>query len=306
MEKKDVAIIGAGAAGLTAALYASRSGMNVTVLDESGSGGQVLQIDNLENYPGLFPAINGITLMDNMQKQAESFGAEILQAEVFSIDKKGCDFYIKSSQSEIVSSSLIIATGAEHSKLNIPGEEEFTGRGVSYCAVCDGPFFKNKTVTVVGGGDSACTEALYLSNIASKVHIIHRRDQFRTASVIKDRILENEKITVHYNSVVTEIKGEGKVESVMIQDVLSKDVTELSTDGVFIFVGMVPRTTLIEMIKKDENGYYITDEKMGTVIPGLFIAGDVRSKPLRQIVTAASDGAIAGFEAAEFVKKSHG
>lgn len=302
MENKDVVIIGAGVAGLTAALYAARSGMKVSVLDELGGGGQVLQIDNLENYPGVFPAVNGTDLIETMMNQAESFGAEILQAEVFSIDKKGNDFYVKSSEGEFVSPSLIIATGADHSKLNVPGEEQFAGAGVSYCAVCDGPFFKDKTVVVVGGGDSACTEALYLANIASKVHLIHRRDQFRTAQVVADRIAKNEKITVHFDSVVKEIRGENKVQSVLLKNVKTEELSELETDAVFIFVGMVPRTSLVEMIKKDNGGYYITDEKMATAVPGLYIAGDVRSKPLRQIVTAASDGAIAGFEAAEYVK----
>lgn len=302
MENIDVVIIGAGIAGLSAALYAARSGMKVSVLDELGGGGQVLQIDKLENYPGVFPAVNGTDLIETMKKQAENFGAEILQAEVFSIDKKCNDFYVKSSKGEFISKALILATGADHSKLKVPGEEELAGRGVSYCAVCDGPFFKNKTVVVVGGGDSACTEALYLANIASRVHLIHRRDQFRTAQVISDRIAANEKITVHFDSVVKEIKGENKVQSVILQNVKTEQLEELETDAVFVFVGMVPRTSLIEMIKKDPAGYYITDEKMSTAIPGLYIAGDVRSKPLRQIVTAASDGAIAGFEAAEYVK----
>lgn len=303
MENKDVVIIGAGVAGLSAAVYASRSGMDVAVLDEIGGGGQVLQIDNLENYPGIFPAVNGSDLIHTMISQAENFGAEIIQAEVFSIDKKGNDFYVKSSKGEFVAPTLILATGADHSKLNVPGEEELSGRGVSYCAVCDGPFFKNRKVVVVGGGDSACTEALYLANLASEVHLIHRRDQFRSAQVVAERIAKNEKITVHFDTVVKEIKGDGRVQFVQLENVKTGQLSELATDAVFVFVGMVPRTSLLEMIKKDKAGYFVTDEKMCTAIPGLYIAGDVRSKPLRQIVTAASDGAIAGVSAAEYVKE---
>lgn len=302
MEKKDIVIIGAGVAGLSAALYAARSGMKVSVLDELGGGGQVLQIDNLENYPGIFPAVNGADLTQTMIKQAENFGAEILQAEVFSIDKKANEFIIKSSKGEFISSALILATGAEHNKLGVPGEDELTGAGVSYCAVCDGPFFKNRTVCVVGGGDSACTEALYLATLASEVHLIHRRNEFRTAKVIADRIEESEKIKVHFDTVIKEIKGEGRVQVALLQNLKTNQETLLPTDAVFVFVGMSPRNSLLEMLSKDKAGYFVTNEKMATVIPGLFIAGDVRSKPLRQIVTAASDGAIAGFSAAEFVK----
>lgn len=302
MENRDVLIIGAGVAGLTAGLYSARSGMKTLILDEMGGGGQVLQIDNLENYPGVFPAVKGTNLVETMQSQAKSFGAEIVQAQVSSIDKKGTQFIVKTVNAEYSGSALILASGADHSKLGVVGEKEFSGCGVSYCAVCDGPFFKNRTVVVVGGGDSACTEALYLANIASTVHVIHRRSQFRASKVVADRVLNHEKITVHFNSTVKEIKGQGAVKSVILEDTETHALTELPTDAVFIFVGMVPRTNLFEILKKDKAGYIITDEKMATAVPGLFIAGDVRSKPLRQIVTAASDGAIAGFEAAEFVK----
>lgn len=302
MEQTDILIIGAGVAGLAAGLYAARSGMKVYILDEAGAGGQILQIDNLENYPGIFPAVNGADFTDTMKNQAEAFGVKIIQTSVSSIDKKGNLYSVKTSSEEYSAPAVIIASGAEHSKLNVPGESEFAGRGVSYCAVCDGPFFRNKNVCVVGGGDSACTEALYLADIAAHVDLIHRRNQLRTQKTNADRIFANEKISVHFDSTIKQINGSIKVESVTLNNVKTGEETELKTNGVFIFVGMVPRTTLLEILPKDASGYIVTNEKMETAIPGLFVAGDVRSKPLRQIVTATSDGAIAGFFAAEYVK----
>lgn len=301
MENKDIVIIGGGVAGLSAGLYASRSGMDSVVID-AGGGGQVLEIYNLENYPGIFPAENGTELIENLTKQAKSFGAKIVYSEVLSIDKKNNLFFVKTSKAEFVAKAVIYATGAAHSKLGIPGEEKFAGAGVSYCAVCDGPFFKNKKVVVVGGGDSACSEALYLSELASHVDLIHRRNELRAANSIAKKILENQKITVHFNSVVKEIVGEEKVSGINIENVETKQTSRLETDAVFIFVGMEPRTELLEILEKDENGYILTDEKMATSVPGLFIAGDVRSKPLRQIITAASDGAIAAISATEYIK----
>lgn len=301
MESKDIVIIGGGVAGLSAGLYASRSGMDSVVID-AGGGGQVLEIYNLENYPGIFPAENGTELIENLTKQAKSFGAKIVYSEVLSIDKKNNLFFVKTSNAEFTAKAVIYATGAAHSKLGIPGEEKLAGAGVSYCAVCDGPFFKNRKVVVIGGGDSACSEALYLSNIASHVDLIHRRNELRAAKSITEKVLENQKIEVHFNSVAKEIIGEEKVSGINIENVETKQISLLETDAVFIFVGMKPRTGLLETLKKDENGYIITDEKMATSVPGLFIAGDVRSKPLRQIITAASDGAVAAVCAAQYIK----
>lgn len=301
MESKDIVIIGGGVAGLSAGLYASRSGMDSVVID-AGGGGQVLEIYNLENYPGIFPAENGTELIENLTKQAESFGVKIIYSEVLSIDKKENLFFVKTDKTEFVAKSVIYATGAAHSKLGIPGEEQLAGSGVSYCAVCDGPFFKNRRVVVVGGGDSACSEALYLANIASHVDLIHRRNELRAAKSIAEKIFSNSKIDVHFNSVAKEIVGKEKVSGINIENTQTKQIFLLETGAVFIFVGMEPRTSLLETLKKDENGYIITDEKMATSVPGLFIAGDVRSKPLRQIITAASDGAVAAVCAAKYVK----
>lgn len=302
MIETDLIVIGAGPAGLSASLYASRSGASTILIDQMGAGGQVTQIDRLENYPGVFPSVSGSDFIKTMLEQSKSFGVQTIFASVNSIDKKENNFLIKTGSEEYLSKSLIYATGAEHTKLGIPGEDTFFGRGVSYCAVCDGPFFKGREVAVIGGGDSALCEAFYLSNIASKVHLIHRRNQFRAAQSIINKINSSKNIEVHYSNIVKEIKGMQTVDSLLLENVETKEILSLKVDAIFIFTGMKPRTQLLEILPKDKNGYIITDEKMQTLIPGLFVAGDVRSKPLRQIVTATSDGAIAGFMAAEYIK----
>lgn len=302
-EKFDYVIIGAGCAGLASAQYAARGGLSVLVLDLAGAGGQVLQIADLENYPGVFPAVDGATYMMTMQKQAESFGAKIVQAQVLSIDKTGGSFLVKTKKASYEATCLCIATGAIHRNLEVPGEKELSGRGVSYCATCDGPFFRNKKIVVVGGGDSACSEAIYLSTISSDVSIIHRRDKFRAQQAVIDKMLEAGVKPV-YDSVVKSINGQGRVQSVTIENVKTGEQTELSTDAVFIFTGMLPQTDLVEMLPKDPSGYILTDENMETSVPGLFAAGDVRSKPFRQVVTAVSDGAIAAHVASERIRNA--
>ena len=302
-DKFDYVIIGAGCAGLASAQYAARGGLSVLVLDVAGAGGQVLQIADLENYPGVFPAVDGATYMMTMQKQAEAFGAKIVQAQVLSIDKTGASFLVKTKKASYEATCLCIATGAIHRNLEVPGEKEFSGRGVSYCATCDGPFFRNKKIVVVGGGDSACSEAIYLSTLSSDVSIIHRRDKFRAQQAVIDKMLAAGVKPV-YDSVVKEIKGSVKVESVIVENVKTGEVTELSTDAVFIFTGMLPQTDLVEMLPKDPAGYILTDENMETSVPGLFAAGDVRSKPFRQVVTAVSDGAIAAHIASERIRNA--
>ena len=301
MKKYDVAIIGAGAAGLSAGLYSARSGMKTVIFDKS-AGGQTLEIDQLENYPGIFPAVNGSAYINTLLEQTKFFGAEIILKNATYIDKKNSFFIIQTPDETYESTALIYATGAEHTHLDIPGEKDLYGKGVSYCAVCDGPFFKGKNVTVIGGGDSACSEAIYLSGFVNHVDLIHRRNDFRAAKVLSERVLKNDKITVHFESVVKEIRGKNSVDSVLIENTSTGETKTLETSAVFIFAGMKPRTDLLENLKKDKNGYFITGENMETMIPGLYIAGDVRAKPLRQIVTAASDGAIAAFSAQEFVK----
>lgn len=304
MENKvfDFIIIGAGPAGLAAAQYASRANIKTLLLDESVPGGQVLNIFNFENYPGLFPAINGATFVENAKQQALSFGTQIVQTSVSSVDKVKDNFVVETRDGSMSAPALLLATGAEHRKLAVPGEKEFAGRGVSYCATCDGPFFRNKNIVVVGGGDSACDEATYLATLSEHITMVHRKSQFRAQKAVADRVLANKNISVKFNTVVSEIRGDKKVTSVIIADAVTGVQSEIPADGVFIFVGMIPRTSLFQMLPVDENGYIKTDENMHTIIPGLFAAGDVRSKSFRQVVTACADGAIAANEAAKYIR----
>lgn len=301
MNTYDYIIIGSGPAALASAQYAARAGLNTLVLEGDAPGGQVTQIFDLENYPGVFPMVNGTDFIMNMRSQAESFGAHFVSARAESLDKKGELFSIRSKADEYLAKCVCIATGAVHRNLEVKGEKEFSGRGVSYCAVCDGPFFRNKKIFVVGGGDSACSEAIYLSTLSKDVSIIHRRNQFRAQKAVIDKMLAAGVKPV-YDTVVEEIKGSSKVEKLLLKNVKTGEFSEVDADAVFVFTGMIPQTDLIEMLKKDESGYIITDEKMETMIPGLFAAGDIRSKSFRQIVTAVSDGAIAANTAAEKIR----
>ena len=298
----DFIIIGAGVAGLAAAQYAARGGLKTLVLDLSIPGGQALTIPTLENYPGLFPAVSGTDFCQNMKSQAESFGAQIVQTTVKSIDKVENTFRVETIKEKYLGYTVLIATGAGHRKLNVKGEMELEGRGVSYCATCDGPFFRNRKIFVIGGGDSACDEAMYLSTLSDDITLVHRRDELRAQKAVADRLLANEKVKVLFNSKVKEIKGEGRVQSIEIENVQTGDVTEYPADAVFIFAGMNPVTELVEMLPKDEAGYIKTDDNMQTLIPGMYAAGDIRSKSFRQVVTAVSDGAIAAHSAGEFVR----
>lgn len=291
-EKYDYIIIGAGVAGLASAQYAARGGLNTLVLDVAGSGGQVMQITELDNYPGVFPTLDGPTFIQTMEEQTKAFGAKIEMVQVTAIDKKDNNFIVTSRKKLYQAPYLCLATGAIHKTLGVSGEAEFTGRGVSYCATCDGPFFRNKKIVVVGGGDTACAEATYLSTLTSDLHIIHRRDKFRAQKALVDKML-SKNVQPIYDTVVKSINGSAKVESVTLENVKTKEETTLPADAVFIFTGIQPQTDLVDMLAKDECGYIKTDENMETSMPGLFAAGDVRSKPFRQVVTAVNDGAIA-------------
>lgn len=293
----DFASIGAGPAGMAAVLYAARSGLKSLALDFN-SGGQALSIASLENYPGVFPSVNGFDFINSMRSQAENFGAIFFHANVRALDKIGSTFFLETDKEKFAAKSVLIATGAEHKKLGVPGEKEFSGRGVSYCATCDGAIFRDKNVFVIGGGDAACDEAVYLSAIARHVTIVHRRDEFRAQKTLEQRVLQNKKISVIFDSVVKEIIGEEKVKSILLENVKTAARTNFECDAVFISIGMKPCTEIFSTLQKDSGGYIITDENMRTKIPRLYAAGDVRAKTLRQIVTAASDGAIAAFCAA--------
>ena len=297
----DYIIIGAGAAGLASAQYAARGGLKTVVLEGIVEGGQIMQITELENYPGIFPSCSGVDFIKTMKEQTLAFGAQIHNVNVSSIDKTSNQFVIKTKDKIYKSKCLLIATGAVHKQLEVPGEKELSGRGVSYCAVCDGPFFKNRNIVVVGGGDSACSEAIYLSSISDKVSIVHRRDSFRAQKAVVDKML-NSGVKPIYDSVVQSINGSVKVESVTLKNVKTGQTSDVPCDAVFIFTGMTPQTSLVEMLAKDENGYIKTNENMETAMPGLFAAGDVRSKSFRQIVTAVSDGAIAANSAKHYIE----
>ncbi|MCM1322166.1 MAG: thioredoxin-disulfide reductase [Bacteroides sp.] len=297
----DFISIGGGVAGLAAAQYGARANLKTLVIESGMYGGQALNISALENYPGIFPPAQGNSYIENMKKQAEAFGARCIQAAVLSVDKTGGMFSIKTSDETLHAYAVLIATGAARRKLNVPGEDMFSGRGVSYCAACDGPFFRNKKIAVIGGGDSACDEAEYLSTISPSVTVIHRRGTFRAQKSLAERVMKNPRISVLFDTIVTEIRGTDKVHSLIIQNTISGTEQELPADGVFIFAGMEPRTALFETIAKDQNGYIITNERMETNIPGLYCAGDVRSKPFRQLITAAADGATAAHCAGEYI-----
>lgn len=313
----DLLIVGGGPAGLTAAQYGARANLKVLVIEQLAAGGQALLIDVLENYPGNAPLFDeagkkiaepksGYDFSQDLRYQAETFGASFLSESVTSIKKDSGFFTVSLSGGGTRSAAaVIIATGASHRLLDIPGEKEFTGRGVSYCATCDGAFFKNKKVFVVGGGDAACDEARYLSRLTNQVVLIHRRDSFRAQKALVQRTLENPNIEVRYNTVIKEIKGEMKVKSVILEDTRTGEKREEAADAVFVFAGTIPRTSLVSSdglnAALDEGGYIITDQKMAANIPGLFAAGDVRSGAFRQVVTAAADGAVAAHSAAAYI-----
>jgi thioredoxin reductase (NADPH) len=307
MESKyDLVIIGAGPAGLAAAQYGARANLRTLVLEELAPGGLTLVIDKLENYPGILEPVSGYDLAQTMEKQAEGFGAEFRSASVESMEKRGGGFTVATTEGSFEAEAVIVATGAKHRKLGIPGEERLVGRGVSYCATCDGPFFKGKRILVVGGGDSACDEAMYLSNLSDKVTMIHRKDRFRAQKALAERVISNPRIQVAFDTVAEEILGANKVESVRLRNLATGSVEERGFEAVFVFVGSDPATGVVPASVLDENGYISTDERMETSIPGLFAAGDVRVSPFRQVITACSDGAVAAHAASQYIDEMRG
>lgn len=298
----DTVIIGAGPAGMTAALYAARSNLKVALIERGIPGGQMNNTSDIENYPG-YANISGPDLAEKMFEPLENLGVEHLFGQVERIEDLGATKKIVTDDGEFEAKTVVIATGSNHRPLNVPGEEELNSRGVSYCAVCDGAFFRNKEVVVVGGGDSAVEEALYLSNLVSKVTIVHRRDELRAQKILQDRAFAKDNIEFIWDSVVTEIKGERKVSSVEIRNVKTEEISSISADGIFIYVGMIPQTNdFTDLGITNSSGYIPTNEKLETTIPGIFAAGDVREKEIRQVVTATSDGAIAAQGAYSFVE----
>ncbi|MCD7779977.1 MAG: thioredoxin-disulfide reductase [Candidatus Gastranaerophilales bacterium] len=299
----DVIILGAGPAGFSAAVYAARGNLKTAILDINMFGGQPSNYLELENYPG-FSLISGFELMEKFEEHSDKFGAEKFpMAEIQKINLIPEIKIIETNDTIFKAKTVIIATGAQAKKLGIPGENEFKGRGVSYCAVCDGAFYKDKTTVVVGGGNSAIEEAVYLTKFAKKVYVIHRRDELRADKIIQERAFNNEKIEFILNSVPLEIRGSNTVEQILLENLKTNEKFELNTDGVFPYIGFSPNVdSLNGQVKQNSQGFIETDVNMQTSIKGVYAAGDVRNTPLRQVITAAADGAIAACSAVKYIE----
>ncbi len=304
----DVIIIGAGPAGLTAALYAGRARLSTLMIEKAREGGQIVNTAEIANYPGSLETESGPTLIDRMEAQVKHFGAETVIDSVEAVELAGEIKTIKCLSETYQAKSVIIATGAYPMSIGCPGEFDFVGRGVSYCATCDGAFFTGLEVFVVGGGDSAVEEAVFLTKFAKKVTLIHRRNELRAAKSIQEKAFSNPKIHFMWDSVVKELSGDGLLEKMVTENVKTGELTEYHADpedgtfGVFVFIGYRPQSALYEKQIEMENGYIITDEDMHTSLPGVFAAGDIRRKSLRQVVTAAADGAIAAVQAEKYIE----
>lgn len=302
IKEYDVIIVGAGPAGMTAAVYASRANLSTIMIERGMPGGQMANTADVENFPG-FDLITGPDLSTKMFSHAQKFGAEYAYGDIKNITVEGDDKIVDLGDKQLKGKAVIIATGAEYKKIGVPGEAELGGRGVSYCAVCDGAFFKQKNLVVIGGGDSAVEEGVFLTKYADKVTIVHRRDTLRAQKILQERAFKNDKIDFIWNSTLKSInEKEGKVGSVTLIDNDGKE-TDVETDGVFVYIGMQPLTKPFQHLGiTDEVGYIITNEEMETNIPGIFAAGDVRQKKLRQIVTATGDGSIAAQNAQHYIE----
>lgn len=300
----DVIIIGAGPAGMTAAVYTSRGSLSTLMLERGIPGGQMANTEEIENYPG-FETILGPDLSTKMFEHAKAFGAEYAYGDVTEIIDEGNLKIIKAGKKEYKARAIIITTGAEYRKMGVPGEKELTGRGVSYCAVCDGAFFKGKEIVVIGGGDSAVEEGGYLTRFANKVTIIHRRDELRAQKILQDRAFANEKIDFIWNSTVKQVnEKDGKIGSVTLVSTVDGTEKVMDTEGMFVYIGMDPLTAPFKSLGiLDDHGYIVTNEEMETTVPGIYAAGDVRQKTLRQVVTATGDGSIAAQACQKYIEE---
>lgn len=297
----DTIILGGGPAGLSAAIYASRGAVSTAIVDLNMLGGQPSNYLELENYPG-FQVIGGYDLMEKFEEHADKFGVKKFpMQEIQTVDLKNKT--IVTNEYEFKAKTIIIATGAQPMKLGVPGEKEFVGRGVSYCAVCDGAFYRNKIVAVVGGGNAAVEEAMYLTKFADKVYVIHRRNELRADKIVQERAFKNEKIEFIWDSVVKEIKGDNLVNTAVLENVKTKEISNLSVNGVFPYIGMTPNVENISgQLQQDARGFIVTDETMATSVDGVFAIGDVRTTPLRQVITAAADGAVGAVYAVKYLE----
>lgn len=305
----DVIIIGAGPAGLSAGLYAGRARLSTLIIEKAKDGGQIVQTAEIDNYPGSLEEESGPTLIERMSRQAAHFGAEKVLDTVQDVELQGDVKTIKCENATYQGKTVIIAAGASPTNVGCPGEKEFTGKGVSYCATCDAAFFEDFEVYVVGGGDAAVEEAMYLSRFARKVTVIHRRDQLRAAKSIQEKAFANEKICFMWDSVVKELGGQGLLSEMVVENIKTGEQTKITADeedgafGVFVFIGFQPDSHVFEGKLALEKGYIRTDDDMKTEIPGVFAAGDIRIKSLRQVVTAAADGAIAAVQAGKYIEE---
>jgi thioredoxin reductase (NADPH) len=299
----EVIVIGGGPGGLTAGLYTSRARLRTLLIESALFGGQMTTTELIENYPGFPQGVSGDELSRLMEEQARRFGMETVAQEVVKLGLEGDVKVVQTYESTYRCEALIISTGAEYRKLGVPGEEEFAGKGVSYCATCDGAFFRDSRIVVVGGGDSALTEALFLTKFAKELTIIHRRDALRGTKIYQERAFANPKIKFLWNSIVQEIKGDSMVRSIVVKNVKTGEIKEFETEGAFLFVGLVPRTQFLKgIVQMDEGGYVITSDQCETSEKGIFAVGDCRKKLLRQIATAVGDGATAAFAAEKFLE----
>ncbi len=304
MEKPDydLVIIGGGPAGMTAGIYAARARLNVILIEKLVPGGQILVTDWIENYPGFPEGLSGADLVQNIHQQAQRFGLKIENGEVTSLDLSEPVKKIAMGDKTITSHALIIATGASPRKLGVPGEDQFYGKGLSTCATCDGPFYKDRVVAAVGGGDTAVQESIYLTKFAKKVYLIHRRDELRATGILRERVLANKKIEILWDTVLTGIGGFFNVDKISLKNVKTDEKKDLAVDGCFIWVGIKPNTGFVkDALQTDKGGFIIADAKMETSVPGVFAAGDVRNTPLRQVATSVGDAAIAAFSAEHYV-----
>ena len=305
MERKifDIIILGGGPAGFSSAIYAARGAVSTAIVDINMLGGQPSNYLELENYPG-FQLVGGYDLMEKFEEHADKFGVEKFpMQEITKIDLAKKKIYTK--EFEFSAKSIIIATGAQPMKLGVKGEKEFVGRGVSYCAVCDGAFYKDKIVAVVGGGNSAIEEAMYLTKFAKKVYVIHRRDKLRADKILQEKVFKNQKIEFIWNSIVLEIQGESTVKSIVLKNLQTDKISELKIDGIFPYIGISPNTELFSgQLEQDKYGFIQTDTTMATSVDGVYAIGDVRNTPLRQVVTAASDGAIGATYALRYIEQT--
>lgn len=303
----DIIIIGGGPAGLTAGLYASRARLNTLLLEKIALGGQVIKSERIENYPGFENSISGYQLIQNLEKQAKGFGLQVETGTVTEISTvNNHTKTVKVNDRELPCKAIIISTGSEPNKLGVEGEDNLLGRGVSYCATCDGAFFRDKEVATVGGGDAAVEEALFLSKLVEKVYLIHRRDQLRAIKILQERALSNENISIIWDTVVEKIEGKQGVESLALKNVKENSTSSLKVDGVFIYVGLKPNTQWLKnILPLTEQGFIETNDNMETSLTGVFAAGDVRNKLLRQIATAVGDGSTAAFAAEKYINSTN-